>query len=62
MHLASCRIPPHRQTGYTFDAVATDAGDPGKGRDRFALTIRDAANHIVATVNALLTGGNIDNK
>jgi len=47
------------RSGYTFDAVATDAGEPGRGRDAFAITIRDAAGQIVASVNATITAGNI---
>ena len=30
------------RAGYTFQAQATDAGEPGPGRDLFAITIRDA--------------------
>jgi hypothetical protein len=48
------------QSGYTFAAVATDAGEPGRGRDVFAITIRSAAGVIVASVNATITSGNID--
>jgi hypothetical protein len=47
------------RAGYTFDAVATDAGEPGRGHDRFVLTIRDAAGHLVAAVDAVITNGNI---
>jgi hypothetical protein len=46
--------------GYTFAAVATDAGEPGPGRDLFAITVRDAAGHVVASVNATISSGNID--
>jgi hypothetical protein len=48
------------RTGYTFEARATDAGEPGRGRDTFAITVRDAAGAVVASVNATLTAGNID--
>jgi hypothetical protein len=47
------------RTGFTFDAIATDAGEPGRGHDRFALTVRDGAGQVVATVDATVTGGNI---
>ena len=45
--------------GYTFTAQATDAGEPGRRRDEFAITIRDAGGHVVASVDAELTSGNI---
>lgn len=48
----------HR-SGYTFSAVAVDAGEPGRGRDSFTITILDSANNPVATVSAIITDGNI---
>lgn len=45
--------------GYTFEAQAGDRGEPGRGRDTFAVTIKDAAGAIVATINGTLAGGNI---
>jgi hypothetical protein len=48
------------RAGYTFDAVAVDAGEPGRGRDRFAITIRDAAGQVVAAVDAAIADGNIE--
>jgi hypothetical protein len=47
------------RSGYTFDARATDAGEPGRGHDVFAITIRSAAGAVVASVNATITSGNI---
>jgi hypothetical protein len=47
-------------SGYTFEAIATDAGEPGRLRDSFAITVRDAGGHIVASVNAPISGGNIE--
>lgn len=47
------------RSGYTFDAGATDAGEPGRGRDIFAMTVRDAAGRIVASVDAPITSGNV---
>jgi hypothetical protein len=44
--------------GFTFEATATDAGEPGAARDRFAITIRDPGGVVVATVSGLLTKGN----
>jgi len=45
--------------GYTFEAVATDGGEPGRGHDSFAITVRDASGQIVASVNAPISNGNI---
>ena len=45
------------QGGYTFEAVAADAGEPGRGRDRIMLTIRNSAG-VVAEIDATLTDGN----
>jgi hypothetical protein len=47
-------------SGYRFEARATDAGEPGRGRDVFAITVRDAGGHIVAAVNATIGSGNIE--
>ena len=47
------------RSGYSFEARATDAGEPGRGRDRFAITIRDAAGQIVASVDTVITNGNV---
>ena len=48
--------------GYTFEARATDQGEPGRGRDRFAVTIRDSQGGIVATVDGVLSDGNIQSE
>lgn len=45
--------------GYTFEARAVDAGEPGRGRDVFAITIRDGAGGVVASVNGTISAGNI---
>ena len=45
--------------GYTFQAHASDQGEPGAGRDTFAITIRDPKGATVATVSGTLAGGNI---
>jgi HYR domain len=47
------------RSGYTFEAFATDQGEPGRHRDTFSLVIRDARGTIVASVNGDLDGGNI---
>ena len=48
------------RSGYTFDARATDAGEPGPGHDSFAITIRDAGGHVVASVDSVITSGNVE--
>lgn len=45
--------------GYTFVAVATDQGEPGRGHDTFAITVKDSRGNVVATVDDTLDGGNI---
>jgi hypothetical protein len=45
--------------GYTFAATAVDAGEPGRGQDTFAITIRSAEGQVVASVDAPITQGNI---
>jgi len=47
------------QSGYTFAAIATDKGEPGRGRDTFSLVVRDSRGAIVANVSGTLDGGNI---
>ena len=47
------------EAGYSFDAAALDAGEPSRGRDRFTLRIRNNHGVVVATVDGLLTDGNI---
>ena len=41
---------------------ATDAGEPGRARDVFAITIRSATGAVVASVDATLTSGNIQSQ
>ena len=45
--------------GHTFVASAVDAGEPGRGRDTFAITVRAPGGDIVASVRGTLAGGNI---
>ncbi len=47
------------QGGYVFEAAAVDAGEPGKGRDRFVIVIRDSLGAVVSATDALLTHGNL---
>ncbi len=44
---------------YTFEARAIDAGEPGRGRDFFRITIKDPGSNVISTVAGRLTGGNI---
>jgi hypothetical protein len=36
----------NRVAGYSFEARASDEGEPGRGRDTFAITIRDGRGNI----------------
>ena len=47
------------RSGYTFEATATDRGEPGRRNDTFSIVIRDAQGAIVASVNRALDGGNV---
>ena len=40
-------------------AEASDAGEPGAGRDAFTITVRDADGGVVATVAGTIASGNI---
>jgi VCBS repeat-containing protein len=50
------------QRGYTFDAFVTDLGEPGRGRDRLRITIRNGQGVAVATVDAPISRGNIESE
>jgi hypothetical protein len=45
--------------GYTFEARATDQGEPGRGRDRLAITIYAPDGAVVATVDDAIDHGDI---
>jgi hypothetical protein len=47
------------RVGYTFEATATDKGEPGRNRDTFAVVVKDAHGDVVADVGGDLDGGNI---
>ncbi len=49
----------NEKPGYTFEAAATDQGEPGRGRDTFSIVIRDPTGATVASADGTLTGGNI---
>ncbi len=48
------------RAGYTFELVATDRGEPGRGRDAVSLTVRDASGAPVLYVTGTIDGGNVD--
>jgi hypothetical protein len=48
------------KAGYTFEVLATDAGEPGRHRDAFSLVVRDARGVVVAAVGGSIDGGNIE--
>jgi hypothetical protein len=45
--------------GYTFTTRATDAGNPGSGRDLLAFTIRDPNGVVVSSAAGTINAGNI---
>jgi probable HAF family extracellular repeat protein len=47
------------RSGYTFEGLATDQGEPGRHRDAFSLMVKDAQGNIVESVSGSLEGGNI---
>ena len=50
------------KAGYTFEALATDMGEPGRHRDTLTLTIRDSHGVIVASIDGPIDGGNIQSE
>jgi len=48
--------------GYTFEVTATDAGEPGKGHDRFKIVVRDKKGNTVASVDDKIDSGNNQSK
>jgi hypothetical protein len=47
------------KSGFSFQATATDQGEPGRRRDTFLLVVRDAAGNIVVNLAGILDAGNI---
>jgi probable HAF family extracellular repeat protein len=45
--------------GYSFEASASDAGEPGRGRDTFSITVKDPSGAVVATFEGTLAAGNV---
>ena len=48
------------QAGHTFVAESSDNGEPGPGRDTFAVTVRNAQGVVVLQASGLLSAGNVD--
>ena len=47
------------RSGHTFEAVAADLGEPGRGRDTFTLVVRAPNGTVVANVTGTLTSGEL---
>jgi hypothetical protein len=47
------------KAGFTFEARAADRGEPGRGRDTFALIVKDSRGTVVLNVSATIEEGNI---
>ena len=48
------------KSGYTFEATATDQGEPGRRRDTFSLVVKDARGVVVFSESGELSRGNIE--
>ncbi len=48
--------------GYSFEAAATDQGEPGRGHDTFKLVVRRRDGSVVATGAGTLSSGNIESR
>jgi hypothetical protein len=46
-------------SGYGYEVFAADQGEPGRHRESVRITIRDAAGVVVAHVDGVLSGGNV---
>ena len=46
--------------GHTFELVAVDRGEPGRGHDVITLVVRDAAGVVVMQTSGVIDAGNID--
>jgi hypothetical protein len=47
------------RSGYTYEASATDQGEPGRHRDTFSIVVKDGHGRVVAAFSGVLEGGNI---
>jgi hypothetical protein len=48
------------ERGYTFEVLAKDAGEPGRRRDTFTLTIWSSRGRVVASVDGHIASGNVE--
>lgn len=46
--------------GHTFELVAVDRGEPGRGRDGVELTVRNAQGVVVLQTTGVIVAGNVD--
>ena len=46
--------------GHTFELVAVDRGEPGRGRDGVQLTVRNAQGVVVLQTTGVIDSGNVD--
>jgi hypothetical protein len=47
------------RAGHSFEVRAEDHGEPGKGRDKFSVVVRDARGAVVHSVSGVLNSGNV---
>ena len=47
-------------SGYTFELVAVDRGEPGRRRDDVTLVVRNASGVVVMQTTGTIDGGNVD--
>jgi hypothetical protein len=46
--------------GHTFVVASADNGEPGVGRDTFAVTVRNPLGAIVLQASGVLSAGNVN--
>ena len=47
-------------SGYTFELVAVDRGEPGRRRDDVTLVVRNASGTVVMQTAGAIDSGNVD--
>ena len=47
------------RSGYTYEASATDQGEPGRHRDTFSIVVKDTRGRVVGAFSGVLEAGNI---
>jgi hypothetical protein len=50
------------QGGYRFTALAQDRLGPDRHRESLKITIYDAANHVIASVDGIIKGGSLESR